>query len=91
MGRKKRTITVNETATLFSLKLNSKEMQLGWCAECEANVVWLELRTAMDLYGMIGLSKKCVVHLSEGRVCSRSLLNIKSTAIRKEKDHEQTD
>jgi hypothetical protein len=78
MGPKKRTITINETATFLSLKLRSKEMQRGWCAECEMNVIWLELGAAMKLFGTIGLSKKRVVHLSDGRVCSRSLLNIKN-------------
>ena len=53
-------------------------MQRGWCAECEMNVIWLEPGAAMKLFGTIGLSKKRVVHLSDGRVCSRSLLNIKN-------------
>lgn len=75
MARMKRTITIKETATLLTLKLKSKEIRRGWCSECEAEVFWLELVTAMELFGMIELSKESDVHLKDGRVCSRSLLN----------------
>ena len=80
VGRKKRTITVNETATLLLLRLKSKETQQNWCSECESEVLWIDLHTAVELFGMTNLSKKCVVHLNEGRVCSRSLMDqIKTT------------
>ena len=78
MRNRKRTITVNETATILSLKLKSGGMQRGWCSECATEVVWIELHTAMELFRVAMLSDKCVVHLKDERVCSLSLLNIKN-------------
>src|SRR5262245_10930812 len=75
MGRKKRTITVSETATLLSLKLKSNEIRRGWCNECTTEVIWLELHTAMEIFAMPRLFEECMVHVSEGRVCSRSLIS----------------
>jgi hypothetical protein len=79
MRQKKRTITVNETETLLSLKLNSKELRRGWCDECATEVIWIEMCAALELFAMPWLSEKSAVHLSDGRVCSRSLLSIKIT------------
>jgi hypothetical protein len=73
MERKKRTITVNETATLLSLRFKSREMQRGWCAECAAEVTWIELPMVIQLLDFSTFAEKSVVHLSAGRVCSRSL------------------
>ena len=82
MLRKKRTITVNETATLLSLSLKSNAMRRDWCTECAAEVAWIELPTVIDFFR---LTEKCAVHLSDGRVCSRSLMEqIKTTKIKKE-------
>jgi hypothetical protein len=71
MERKRRTITVSETATLLSLKLKGNEIRRGWCNECATEVIWLELTTAIEIFAMA--SEKSLVHFSAGRVCSRSL------------------
>jgi hypothetical protein len=73
MERKRRTITVKETGTLLSLRFKSKEMRCDWCAECAAEVTWIELPMVIDLLNLSRLAKESVVHLSDGRVCSRSL------------------
>ena len=73
MLRKKRTITVNETATLLTLSLKSNAMRRDWCTECAAEVAWIELPTVIELLDFFRLTEKCAVHLGDGRVCSRSL------------------
>ena len=71
--KRKRTITVTETATLLSLRFGSKEMRRDWCAECAADVTWIELPLVIELINFSRFAENCVVHLSDGRVCSRSL------------------
>src|SRR5262249_50818169 len=78
MGQKNRTIILSETDTLFSLKLKSNETRRGWCQECAAEVIWLEPRTAKDLFGTTNLLENPVVHLSDAGVCWRSLLKIRN-------------
>jgi hypothetical protein len=71
--KRKRTITVKETATLLSLKLKAEDMRRDWCAECGAEVTWIELPMVIELLNLSELKKNRVVHFSEGRMCSRSL------------------
>ena len=77
MGVKRRTIILRETDTLFSLKLKANESR-GWCKECAAEVIWLDLRTAKELFGTTSLQENPMVHLSEAGVCWRSLLTIRN-------------
>ena len=70
--RRKRTITVKETETLLAVKLKSEERRHGWCTECAAEVTWIELPT-VDLIHFFGSAVQCQVHLSDRRMCSRSL------------------
>lgn len=71
--RRKRTITVKETAAFLLLKLKSEEMRLGWCAECGAEVTWIALPMVIELLNLSELKETSVVHFSEGRICSPSL------------------
>jgi hypothetical protein len=87
MERKKRTITVKETATFLSLKLKPEEMRRDWCAECAAEVTWIELPLVIELLNFSELKENCVVHFSEGRICSRSLITYLND-LKKEKGHE---
>jgi hypothetical protein len=78
MEQKRRTIILSETDTLVSLKLNSIETRRGWCKECSAEVIWLDPRLATELFGMTSFPATGAIHLSQARVCSRSLLNIRN-------------
>ena len=69
---------MNETATVVSLNLKSSEIRRAWCTECAAEVAWIELPTVIELLDVFRLAEKCAVHLSDGRVCSRSLEQLKN-------------
>jgi len=69
---------MNETATVVSLNLKSSEIRRAWCTECAAEVAWIELPTVIELLDVFRLTEKCGVHLSDGRVCSRSLEQLKN-------------
>ena len=69
----KRTITLTETNTILSLRMTTREMGFEWCSECSAQVVWIEVAAAMEMIG--SLSEIPGVHLRNGRVCSRSLID----------------
>ena len=69
---------MNETATVVSLNLKSSETRRAWCTECAAEVAWIELPTVIELLDVFRLAEKCAVHLSDGRVCSRSLEQLKN-------------
>jgi len=69
---------MNETATIVSLNLKSSEIRRAWCTECAAEVAWIELPTVIELLDVFRLAEKCAVHLSDGRVCSRSLEQLKN-------------
>lgn len=66
---------MNETATLFSLRFKSREMERSWCAECAGEVTWIEIPMVIELLSFSSLADQCEVHVSDGRVCSRSLTN----------------
>ena len=69
---------MNETATVVSLNLKSSEIRRAWCTECAAEVAWIELPTVIELLDVFRFAEKCAVHLSDGRVCSRSLEQLKN-------------
>ena len=82
MERRKRTITVRETATFLSLRVKPEGIRRDWCAECAAEVAWIELPMVIELFNFSDLTEKCAVHFSEGRICSRSLTTYLNNQIR---------
>ena len=87
MGQKRRTIILNETDTLLSLKLKSNETRRGWCKECAAEVIWLDPHIATELFGITSFPETGV-HLSESGICWLSLLNVRKEEGTQEKDYE---
>ncbi len=72
--KRKRTETIEETATLLILKDKTAGEIVGRCDECHAEVMWIAF-TALRLFGISTLPENGEVHISGSYVCSRSLMN----------------
>jgi hypothetical protein len=69
MGRTKRTITLSETVTQIYVRMSSSQTRRGWCADCESEVVWVELPATIQ--AAAGSAKEFGFHLYNGTPCRR--------------------
>ena len=71
--KRKRTETISETATLLFVKTTTAGPRAGWCAHCDADVVWIA-HDALDLLGIPHLPENGSIHASGSEICLRSLI-----------------
>jgi hypothetical protein len=71
--KRKRTETINETASLFIVKKTTADARNGWCRQCEREVFWIT-PGELKLFGIATVPENGAIHTNGDEICSRSLI-----------------